>query len=113
MRYIQRLSRAEKAVISAINAVEVGIILIGRNRLRDAADLDQWLQALAIDVEPMANHSDVISAYLAFGRGRHPAKLNFADCFAYVLAKSLDAPLLYKGADFALTDVRSALEQEA
>ncbi len=51
-----------------------------------------------------------VDAFMQFGRGRgHPAKLNFGDCMAYALAKSLNAPLLYKGDDFALTDIRSAL----
>ncbi len=51
-----------------------------------------------------------VDAFMRFGRGRgHPAKLNFGDCMAYALAKSLDAPLLYKGDDFAKTDIRSAL----
>jgi len=45
-------------------------------------------------------------AFLQFGRGRHPAKLNFGDCMAYALAKSLDAPLLFKGTDFSATDVK-------
>lgn len=56
-------------------------------------------------------HADIAAeAFLRFGRGRgHAAKLNFGDCMAYALAKSLDAPLLFKGDDFALTDIRSAL----
>lgn len=49
-----------------------------------------------------------IEASLRFGRGRHPAALNFGDCMSYATAKSLDAPLLFKGADFAQTDVRIA-----
>lgn len=50
-------------------------------------------------------------AFLKFGKGcGHPAQLNFGDCMAYALAKSLDAPLLYKGDDFAKTDIRSALD---
>jgi ribonuclease VapC len=48
-------------------------------------------------------------AFVDYGKGRHPAALNFGDCMAYALAKSLDAPLLYKGDDFAKTDIRSAL----
>ena len=108
--YAERLGRADRAFISAVNAVEVGIVLIGRNRLQNSADLDRWLQKIGVDVEPNANFADVVDAYMRFGRGRHPARLNFADCFAYALAKSLDAPLLYKGDDFALTDVRSALD---
>ncbi len=48
-------------------------------------------------------------AFLRFGKGRHPAALNYGDCMSYALAKSLDAPLLYKGDDFAQTDIVSAL----
>lgn len=47
-------------------------------------------------------------AFRRFGKGRHPAALNFGDCFAYALAKALDAPLLYKGDDFAKTDLKRA-----
>jgi ribonuclease VapC len=45
-------------------------------------------------------------AYARFGKGRHPAKLNYGDCMAYAVAKHFDLPLLFKGADFALTDVK-------
>lgn len=48
-------------------------------------------------------------AFMRFGKGQHPAKLNFGDCMAYAVAKAMDAPLLYKGEDFAKTDIRSAL----
>jgi PIN domain len=48
-------------------------------------------------------------AYRRFGRGNHPASLNFGDCFAYALAKERDLPLLFKGSDFARTDVRPAM----
>ena len=51
----------------------------------------------------------VAEAYAAWGKGRHPAGLNFGDCFAYVLARETGAPLLYVGQDFARTDVVSAL----
>jgi ribonuclease VapC len=47
--------------------------------------------------------------FVRFGKGRHPARLNMGDCFSYALAKSLDAPLLYKGDDFGHTDITSAL----
>jgi ribonuclease VapC len=49
-------------------------------------------------------------AFLRYGKGRHPAKLNFGDCMSYALAKAQGVPLLYKGDDFALTDIASALE---
>ena len=51
----------------------------------------------------------VVKAEFDFGKGRHPANLNFGDCMAYALAKSLDSPLLFKGDDFSKTDVKSAL----
>jgi ribonuclease VapC len=97
--------------ISAVNYVEAGLILIGRGRLATQEDLDDWLKQLGASVMPDENlASAALDAYLVYGRRRHPAKLNLADCFAYALAKSLDAPLLYKGDDFPLTDVRSALD---
>jgi ribonuclease VapC len=48
-------------------------------------------------------------AWRDFGKGRHPAKLNLGDCFAYALAKSQDEPLLFKGGDFGRTDIKSAV----
>jgi ribonuclease VapC len=110
MRYLDRLALAERAVISSINVVEAGIILIGRNRFESIDQFDRWLVELGVDVEASTPHAEALATYLTFGRGRHPARLNLADCFAYALAKALDAPLLYKGEDFALTDVRSALD---
>lgn len=110
-RFIEALENAQAATLSAINAVETGIVLIGRQRLRDIGELEHWLADLRISVDlSSATHSDALAAYLRFGRGHHPAKLNLGDCFAYALAKTLDAPLLYKGDDFALTDIRSALQ---
>lgn len=49
------------------------------------------------------------NAFMRFGKGMNPAKLNFGDCMSYALAKAMDAPLLFKGNDFALTDVKRAL----
>jgi ribonuclease VapC len=98
------------AIISPINAMEAGIVLIGRDRLEDPADLDRWLAEIGVQVSDLVSHRDALAAYVAFGRGHHPARLNLGDCFAYALAKRLDAPLLYKGDDFARTDIRSALQ---
>jgi len=99
-----------ETVISSINYVETGIVLISRGRLMSQADLDQWLERIGVSiVRGEALGTMAMAAYLRFGRGYHPAKLNLGDCFAYALAKSLGAPLLYKGNDFALTDIRSAL----
>ncbi len=109
--FLDALERASSAIISIANAVETGLILIGRGALRDVASLNRWLAALAITVEVGSpDHSEVLEAYLRYGRNYHPARLNLADCFAYALAKRHNAPLLFKGADFAMTDIRSAIQ---
>ncbi len=69
---------------------------LGRARV-DVATIDAGTTAVAF------------SAWRRFGKGRHPARLNLGDCFAYALAKSRNLPLLYKGRDFGLTDLKSAL----
>ena len=51
-----------------------------------------------------------ISAFLRYGKGRHPAKLNFGDCFSYALAKRFNVPLLFKGNDFSQSDIHSAIK---
>lgn len=75
------------------------------------------------DVQALLNSTDVlttaigereqalaIEAFDRFGKGRHAASLNMGDCFAYACARSLSAPMLYKGQDFARTDIMSALD---
>jgi ribonuclease VapC len=106
-----RVLVANNAVMTSINYVETGVILIGRRRVLGKPDFDRWLTRLGVEVRSADDLSAAaLEAYLAYGRGYHPAKLNLADCFAYALAKQLDAPLLYKGNDFARTDVRPAFQ---
>jgi ribonuclease VapC len=108
--FLKILEQGSEMFLSEINYVETGILLVGRNYLPDRQALDTWLSGarIAVTREPALN-SAALDAYLRYGKGRHPAKLNLADCFAYALAKALDAPLLYKGDDFSQTDIRSAL----
>jgi len=81
-------------------------------RLGDAggSELDLWLhkvdvEIVAVDVE----HADQARrAWRRYGKGRHPAGLNYGDCFSYALAALSGEPLLYKGNDFAQTDIRAA-----
>ncbi len=74
-------------------------------------DLDLFISKARIDLVPV----DVEQAYLArqafreYGKGRHAAGLDFGDCFAYGLAKTLDEPLLYQGDDFGLTDITAGV----
>ena len=73
---------------------------------------DEIVSQLAIQVEPVtAEHAGAArQAWREFGRGRHPAKLNFGDCLAYGLAKVTGEPLLFKGNDFSQTDIEPALK---
>ncbi|MEW5687999.1 MAG: type II toxin-antitoxin system VapC family toxin [Pseudomonadota bacterium] len=104
------LHETDVAWLSPINYVETGLLLLGRGAVSTPDELDTWLAAQRVSVRrDLSLASEALQAYLRFGKGRHPARLNLGDCFAYALAKALDAPLLYKGDDFALTDVRSAL----
>ena len=106
-----RVLRANEAVLSSINYVEAGVVLIGRDRLRGKQRYDEWLAELQVVVRGSDDLSEMaLETYLQFGRGYHRARLNLADCFAYALAKKLDAPLLFKGEDFAWTDIRPALQ---
>jgi ribonuclease VapC len=110
MDLLSAITAAETSFISPINYVETGIIMITRRHVSDTRQLDRWLEALGVRVrEDVSLGAAALQAYLAYGKGVHPARLNLADTFAYALAKSLDLPLLYTGDDFALTDVRSAL----
>ncbi len=69
------------------------------------------ITASGIEIIPLtsARAEVAATAYQRFGKGFHPASLNFGDCFSYATAKEFDCPLLYIGDDFARTDVRSAL----
>ena len=69
--------------------------------------MERFVRSLGLELVAVnVDQADLaVRAILAFGKGRHPAKLNLGDCFAYALAKSLDVPLLFKGEDFARTDI--------
>lgn len=107
-----RLTKASARVVSVANAMEAHMVLSGRGVPDGPTMLDQLLSRHSIDLRPVdeAQLRFARATFDRFGKGRgHAARLNFGDCFAYALAKSLDAPLLYKGDDFAATDIVSAL----
>lgn len=110
-RYLAVLREADEVVISAANYLEAGVILIRQGLFADQSMFDEWLSRLGIAVsDKVSLGPPALAAYLKFGKGFHPARLNLSDCFAYALAKALDAPLLYKGDDFSQTDIVSALQ---
>ena len=110
MEHLQALARIPRWGIAAPNRTEflmVAGVRLGGDGADGAAYARELLgryqiQTLAVD-EALADAS--AEAFRRYGKGRHPAGLNFGDCFAYALARQYDVPLLFKGGDFALTDV--------
>ena len=100
----------EDRLISPVNFVEAGIRADDPRAPAKAATLDSLMEALAVDIAPISAEQARLArdAYRRFGKGRHPAGLNLGDCFAYALAKSRNESLLYKGDDFARTDIKAA-----
>lgn len=101
----------EDRLISPVNFVEAAIRSEDPRLPPKATILDAVMEALAIAIAPITAEQARLAreAYRRFGKGRHPAGLNLGDCFAYALSKSSNEPLLYKGDDFARTDIEAAL----
>jgi ribonuclease VapC len=94
-------------LLSAANYLEVAIIIDRRRGEGGARDLRHYLIDAAINIVPVsASQAELArAAYRRFGRGYHPARLNFGDCLAYALAQETGESLLFKGEDFPRTDV--------
>ena len=107
--FLQRLRDADEALMTPINVTEAGLAIVLRQNLFGLDEFANWLSEMGVVQRSVAGE-EALRAYMQYGRGVHRAGLNLGDCFAYALAKQLDAPLLYKGNDFALTDVRRALQ---
>lgn len=95
--------------VAPINLTEAGIALVLRFGRFTADEYGAWLQDLNVK-EAQVDARAALKAYLQYGKGVHRAGLNLGDCYAYALAKQLDAPLLYKGDDFVFTDVKRAIQ---
>ena len=102
---------SEPCVIGTPTLLKCHMVLSEIPRRRGLALLDQVMKAPRLRVVGFGTELlDIArSAFDQFGRGRHRDRLNFGDCMAYAVAKHFDLPLLFKGTDFALTDVRPAL----
>lgn len=107
--FAKMLSVSPVNIMSAGNFLEVSIVIDNRRREIGLIDLDRLISAAGIDIVAVDRTQAVAArnAYRRYGRGRHSAGLNFGDCFAYALAKSTGEPLLFKGADFAATDIEA------
>src|SRR4051812_21323811 len=98
--------------MSAVTLLECRTVLLRRFARPASAELEQFLKLGNVRVEPFDTDMAELAfaAYRRFGKGSgHRAQLNLGDCASYAVAMALDLPLLFKGEDFARTDVRSAL----
>ena len=106
-----RAMRYERRVMSASTWLECAIVCEGKVDRGGGERFDGIADALNLEVLPFSPEQAVLAreAFKRYGKGRQAkASLSFGDCFAYALANDLNAPLLYKGNDFAQTDVRAA-----
>ena len=104
------ISASDACFFSAVGYLEASMVIVGRGRPQLVDELEELLSESEIELVPFDQQQarESRAAFIRFGKGRHPAGLNFGDCVSYALARSRGLPLLYKGADFAKTDVISA-----
>ena len=109
--FLDAMLDAQRVRISAATAVELGIVAISRAGAEAEMKVDLLLVRIDAEIISVDAAQAVFarSTFRTFGKGRHPAQLNFGDCFSYSLSKTLNEPLLFKGQDFSKTDVVSAL----
>ena len=96
--------------MSAVTLVETTMVIEGTGLPELGSQLDELIRRLNIEVLPVSIEQAEVArrAWRTYGKGRHPAGLNFGDCFTYALAATTGEPLLFKGEDFALTDLETA-----
>ena len=106
----QAIEAAERRAMSVASFVEASMIIESRYGPDGIRDLDLLIAKARIELVPVDAEQAHIArtAFRDYGKRRHAAGLNYGDCFAYALAKTLDEPLLFKGMDFSRTDVAAA-----
>jgi ribonuclease VapC len=107
--YATAIASASSCRISAANYVEAAVVVDSQSPAMGARQFDAFMRRAGIVIEPVTEEQALLArqAYADFGKGRHPAGLNFGDCFSYALAMSSGEPLLFKGNDFSQTDVQA------
>jgi ribonuclease VapC len=106
-RYTQIIHDADRCRISAANFLELSLVLEAQIGMEAVRQYDMFSRRAGIVIEPFTVEQAHLArqAFHDFGKGRHPAGLNFGDCFAYALARHTGEPLLFKGNDFKKTDI--------
>jgi len=108
--FIEAIAADRVRVSSPATFLEASMVLLGRTGESGLADFRAFSSRAAVQVATFGpEHVDLaIDAFRRYGKGRHPAGLNFGDCFSYALAKATGEPLLFKGDDFSQTDIKRA-----
>ena len=109
--YAEAIAEADSPLISAATLLELHIVMLNRHGGRAGQLVDRLIQDAGFQIEHFtAQHLELArEAYARYGKGRNSAGLNYGDCFSYALAKATGLPLLFKGSDFAKTDLVAAL----
>jgi len=106
-RLAATIDQDSRRLISAATVVELSLVMLGRYGEAGDVQIDRLLAGIAATVVPVGDGQLMLArdAALRFGRGRHPAALNFGDCFSYALSVESGEALLFVGDDFTHTDV--------
>lgn len=109
-RHNTMIASARRPRMSVVNALEATMVTESRGGAAAGTEFDRYVERMGIELEPVTREQLASARYAwrRFGKGNHPAGLNFGDCFAYALSDVTREPLLFKGGDFAQTDVRTA-----
>lgn len=109
-QFAEAIKSAAIRRISAVNYMEAAIVIDSGRDPTASRRFDDFFRVSQISIETVTHRQAEIArqAYRDYGKGRHKARLNLGDCFAYALAKEMDEPLLYKGNDFKHTDIEVA-----
>ena len=110
-RFIDAIVDHQDPRTSAATYLETLMVMELRLSDRGGRIVDNLIEEIGVEIVPFDRDQAIAArdAFRRYGKGRHHAALNFGDCFAYALAKTLGAPLLFKGNDFSLTDIKRAI----
>lgn len=111
LEFATALSSATELRMAAPSWLEAAMVVTSRSAEDGYREFVSFLDYVGVEVVPIGQTLAEIAygAWVRYGKGRHPAGLNYGDCFSYALAKQRGEPLLFKGDDFSLTDIQSAL----
>jgi ribonuclease VapC len=112
--YAEAIAEADTPLISTATLLELNIVMLNRHGGKAAQIVDRLIQEGGFQVESFTiQHAELArEAYARYGKGQQTAGLNYGDCFSYALAKATGLPLLFKGQDFAKTDILPALSND-